>query len=132
MLIFTLNSFGQIKNFKNISKDILEQLDKMGVNDAALLNSYESMYLNAIFKDSLKGFDLTGKKVGFIYNATKSNKKEYFEQVKDRYRHNSTTISNSIYIFDDTQKVKSEGYDVAIVFWCKFIIPIENVIKKLK
>jgi hypothetical protein len=133
MLLSTMSSFGQIRDFNDIPKDILEQLDKMGVDASPLLNNYEAAYLNVIFKDSLNGFDFTGKKVGFIYSGAKSDKQEYFNQVKDRYHSNSTTVGgSSFYIFDAAQKIESGGYDAAIVYWSKRLIPIQDVIKRLK
>lgn len=30
------------------------------------------------------------------------------------------------------QKAESDGYDAAIVYWSKFLLPIEDVIKKLQ
>ena len=133
MLFSTMSSFGQIRDFKDIPKDILEKLDKMGVDASPLLNCYEGVYLNAIFKDCLKGFDFTGKKVGFIHSGAKSDKQEYFSNVKGRYHSNSTPVGgSSLYIFDATQKKESGGYDVAIVYWSKFLLPVDKVVKKLK
>ena len=51
--------------------------EKTGVDNSLLLNNYESTYLNAIFKDSLNGFDFHGKKIGFIRNGGNS-KVHYF------------------------------------------------------
>ncbi|GHT62543.1 hypothetical protein AGMMS50239_16150 [Bacteroidia bacterium] len=132
MLLSSVNLFGQIRNFKDIPKDILEQLDKMGVDNSPLLNSYESAYFNVIFKDSLKGFDFTGKKVGFIYSGAKSNKQEYFKLEKDRFNRNYTPNNGTLYIFNAEQKAESGGYDAAIVYWSKFLVPIEKVVKRLK
>ena len=69
MLVFSISVFGQVYSFKNIPTEILDNLDKMGVDKSTLLNSYESAYFNVIFKDSKKDFDFTGKKVGFIASA---------------------------------------------------------------
>lgn len=133
MLLSAMSSLGQIRDFKDIPKDILEKLDKTGVDASPLLNSYEAAYLNVIFKDSLKGFDFTGKKVGFIHRGVKSDKQEYFSDVKGRYHSNSTPVGGSgLYIFDAAQKVESGGYDAAIVYWSKLFIPTNKVVKKLK
>ena len=81
MLFFCINIFGQqYKSFKNIPTEILDQLDKMGVDKSTLLNSYESEYFNVFFKDEKKDFDFTGKKVGFIVSSTgkMKNKANYF------------------------------------------------------
>lgn len=50
MSSFCVNSFGQIPDFKDIPKNILEQLGKVVVNDSLLLNYYESAYFNLIFE----------------------------------------------------------------------------------
>ena len=42
MLFFSMNIFGQVYSFKNIPTEILDNLDKMGVDKSTLLNSYES------------------------------------------------------------------------------------------
>jgi hypothetical protein len=131
ILLSSISSFGQT-NYNDIPNDILKELDKMGVDTSSYLNSHEGAYLNVIFKDSLKGFNFKEKKVGFIYSGSKSNKQEYFDQVKNRYHSNHTTISNNMYIFNAAQRVESGGYDAAIVYWSKFSIPIDKVIKKLK
>ena len=44
----------------------------MGIDNSPLLNSYESEYLNVVFKDSLNGFDFHGKKIGFINSGENS------------------------------------------------------------
>jgi len=132
MLCSGMNLFGQVRNFNDIPKDILEQLDKMGVDGSSLLNSYESAYFNVVFKESINGFDFTGKKVGFIYNGARSNKKEYFDLEKDRFNRNNTPNRGTLYIFNETQKKESGGYDAAIVYWSKRLIPIQEVVKRLK
>jgi hypothetical protein len=132
MILSSVSLFGQVRNFKDIPKDILAQLDKMGIDGSPLLNSCESIYLNVIFQDYLKGFDFTGGKVGFIYSGARSNKKEYFDLEKNRFNRNNTPNGGSLYIFNAAQKEASGGYDAAIVYWSKFFVPIEKVIKKLK
>ena len=132
MLFSGINLFGQVRNFNDIPKDILNQLDKMGVDGSSLLNSYEGAYFNVVFKVSLNGFDFTGKKVGFIYSGARSNKKEYFDLEKDRFKRNNTPNRGTLYIFDETQKKESGGYDAAIVYWSKRLIPIQDVVKRLK
>lgn len=124
--------FGQVRCFNNIPKDILSQLDKMGVDSLPLLNSYESRYFNTIFKDSLKGFDFTNKKIGFLAAGSKKNKKEYFEEEKKRFYNGSTTINGTLYVFNASQKKESGGYDAVIVYWSKFLMPIDKIVAKLK
>jgi len=133
MILFSsINLFGQVRNFNDIPKDILNQLDKMGVDGSTSLNSYESAYFNVVFKENSKGFDFTEKKVGFIYSGARSNKKEYFDLEKDRFNRSNTPNGGTLYIFNDSQKEQSGGYDAAIVYWSKFLIPVEKVVKRLK
>ena len=132
MLFFNINLFGQVRYFNDIPKDILEQLGKMGIDDSPLLNSQESVFFNAIFKDPLKGFDFTNKRIGFLSAGSKRNKKEFFKEERERYNNNSTTINGTLYIFDLSQKEESGGYDAAIVCWSKRLMPIQDIVKRLK
>jgi hypothetical protein len=147
MLLFSISIFGQqYKSFKDIPGEILDKLDKMGVDKSTLLNSYESEFFNVFFKDEKKDFDFTGKKVGFIASSTgkMKNKVNYFKKQKSQYNKykranlNYYDLVNApyLYIFDEKEKEESGGYDAAILY-CrnpKFHImhPKENVIKKLK
>lgn len=144
MLFFSMSIFGQVNSFKDIPTEILDNLDKTGVDKSALLNSYESAYFNVIFKDSKKDYDFTGKKVGFIASAygKSKNKKNYFKKEKSQYKKykrtnlNYTPIVTTLYIFDETQKKVSGGYDAAILYCrnLKFhtLQSEANVIKALK
>ena len=49
----SMNLFGQIRANNDVSAEIASHLDKMG-DSSPLLNSYESAFLNAAFKDSSK------------------------------------------------------------------------------
>ncbi|MHC9158327.1 hypothetical protein ACYZU7_07505, partial [Ornithobacterium rhinotracheale] len=81
-----------------------------------------------IFKISPQDFNFIGKKVGFI-----KGKIDYFRNTRERFNNNSSVVGGSgIYIFNTTQKIESGGYDAAIVYWNKFSLPIEEVIKRLK
>jgi hypothetical protein len=132
MLLSSISSFGQVRNFNDIPKDILEHLDKMGVDNLPLLNCYESTYLNVIFKDSLKEFDFKGKQVGFIRNGGKG-KNQYFDMHKKYIADkNSPCDDGVLYFFDATQKEESGGYDAVIVYWSKRVIPINDLVKRLK
>ena len=121
----------QVQKFEEIPKEILNNLDKMGVDSSLILNSCEGTYLNFVFKISVKDFDLIGKKVGFLH-AGKKNKKDYFEDERERFYRNYTTVNGTLYIFDDSQKKESGGYDAAIVYWSKFLLPVKDVANRLK
>ena len=135
MLLSNISLFGQVRNFNEIPKDILEHLDKMGVDNCPLLSDYESAYFNVIFEKSRKDFDFAGKKIGFITGSngkTKSDKANYFELEKGRFNRDYSPNNGTLYIFNATQKVESGGYDAAIAYWSKVLVPKENVVKLLK
>ena len=125
------NNFGQIYQqqvgeFPVIPTNILENLDKMGIDNSSILNDYEIEYLRFIFKIDAGDFNLVGKKVGFL-----RSKKDYFEQTRERFYRNSTLVGCSIlYIFDAIQKEASGGYDAVIVYWSKFLLPTEDIVKR--
>ena len=135
MLIFDMKFYGQTPNFEDIPKNILEQLEKMGVDDSSLLNHYESVYLNFIFEKTRNDFDFTNKRIGFITGSSgknKSDKISYFKLEKDRYYRNYFPNGGTLYIFDEVQRRETNGYDAAIVYWCKYMVSIYDVIEKLK
>jgi len=114
----------QVRNFSEIPKDLLENLDKMGIDSSSILNEYEGRYLNFIFNIDPQDFNLVGKKVGFT-----RSKIDYFSWT----RANSTTVGGSgLYIFNATQKEESGGYDAAITMWSKFVMPTNDLVKRLK
>jgi hypothetical protein len=117
----------QVRNFSEIPKDLLENMDKMGIDSSSILNEYEGRYFNFIFKIDSRDFDLVGKKVGFA-----GNKIDYFKDTRSPDRNTATVGGSSLYIFDATQKAESGGYDAAIVYWSKRLIPINDVVKRLK
>ncbi|MBR5373115.1 MAG: hypothetical protein IK131_00405 [Paludibacteraceae bacterium] len=139
MVLLSANLYAQILNFSDIPNENISQLDKMGVDDSPFLNEYESAYLGIIYKDSTKivrkgslnGFNFSGKKIGFIYGGARSNKKEYFDMEKGRFKHGETPNSGTLYIFDEAQKEESGGYDAVIVYWSKFLYTREQVAKKM-
>lgn len=140
MVSLSANLFACILNFNDIPNENISQLDKMGVEDSPFLNECESAYLGIIYKDSTKivrkgslnGFNFLGKKIGFIYGGARSNKKEYFDMEKGRFKHGETPNSGTLYIFDDAQKEESGGYDAVIVYWSKVNYSKEQVVKKIK
>jgi hypothetical protein len=117
--------------YKSNLKDIMEQTE-----NNLLLNETESAYLNRIFETTRKDFDFVNKKIGFITGSsgkTKGNKEYYFDMHKKHLANENYPCDNGdLYIFDAVQKEESGGYDAAIIYWSKFVIPIEKVIKRLK
>jgi hypothetical protein len=118
----------QVKNFAEIPTELLSQMDKMGVDSSLILNEYEGKYLNFIFKLNTQNFNLVGKKISY------GSKTDFFRDEKEWFYRGITSCvgGTTLYIFNAEQKAASGGYDVAIVYWSKFLIPIEKVIKRLK
>lgn len=125
----SMNLFGQIRANNDVPEEILDHLDKMG-DSSPMLNSYESAFLNAVFKDSLNGFDFTDKVVGFLQGG---DKKRYFDMQRKHLADKNSPLDNgTLYIFDETQKKESGGYDAAILFWSKSFLPKDKLVKRLK
>lgn len=95
-----------------------------------ILNEYEGRYLNFIFEIDNQDFTLVDKKVGF-----NRSKMDFFKDERERFYSDFSAggVGGTVlYIFDSTQKAESGGYDAAIIYWSKFVMPIENVIERLK
>lgn len=120
--------------------NLIEHMDELGKDESPILNETEGTYLNLLLRERRGGFDFIGKKVAFLTGSsgtTKSDKTDYFKLQNDKFSTNEEGlyISNNgenLYIFNATQKEESGGYDAAIVYWSKFILPVEKVIKILK
>ena len=118
----------KVHYFKDIPAELLSKLGEMGKDTSSALNDYESKYLDFIFKLDTDSFSLAGKKVGFL-----GNKKAFFKDERERFLRGEDGVGGcGLYIFNATQKEESGGYDAAIMYWSKFILPIEKVIEKLK
>ncbi len=115
-------------DFEDIPKEITVHLAKMGVDGTAILNSYESAYFNAVFEETLNGFDFTYKKVMF-FRGSIEDKVDYFNDTRKRFHNNEGAIVNYFCAFDAVQKEKVGGYDAVIVCWSKFYTPAEDIVK---
>lgn len=112
----------------NLNENIMKQ-----TVDNFLINEYEGVYLNKLFETTRKDFDFTNKKVRFIMISGETSKTHYFDMqekhsTNDKYPYDNGTL----YIFNTIQKEESGGYDAAIVYWSKFVIPVEKIVKRLK
>lgn len=124
----------QQTSFKNFSDDILDNIDKMGVNDDSLLTELEGKYFNTLYKLPKENFNLSGKKVAFFTGSlgkTKSNKRKYFAGERERLQFSYSPNFGTLYIFNATQKEENGGYDAAIVYWCKFMLSVNDVMKNM-
>jgi hypothetical protein len=118
----------QVNNFAEIPTELLSHLDRTGIDSSLILNEYEGKYLGFIFNVNPQDFNLIGKKIGY------GSKTGFFKDEKEWfYRGEKSGVGGAtLYIFTAAQKAESGGYDAAIVYWNKFVIPIEKVVKRLK
>jgi hypothetical protein len=120
--------FRQVNNFAEIPTELLIHIGNMGIDSSLILNEYEGKYLNFIFKVNPQDFNLVGKKL------TYKSKKGFFKDEKEWFfRGEKSGVGGAtLYIFNAAQKEESGGYDAAIIYWSKFLLPVEQVIKRLK
>lgn len=119
-------------NIHRISKETLDHMDKTGLDNSPFLNRYESAFLNELLPDSLKCFDFTNKKVGFITACVGCSKKDYFEMHRKHFADDKYALdSGMLYILDDRQKKESGGFDALILTWYKFILSEKEILKLL-
>lgn len=128
--LFSINAISQVYSFDSIPEETLKLLPNMGEVETTILDSCEGSYLNFIYESQLNGFDLRGKKVGFIHGGAISSKSEYFELERTRFSQNDSPNKGILYLFNSQQRSET-GFDAAIAFWCKIYIPIDQVVEKL-
>jgi hypothetical protein len=133
-----MDLYSQVKiaKFNEFPQEILEQMNKMGINECTILTQMEGMYFNIIFQNSRKNFDFCEKKVAFLSGSLAkvvSNKKTYFDSERRNFNYGAESpVFAFLYIFNETQKKESGGYDAAITYWSKKRVSIESIIKTLK
>lgn len=114
----------QVHYFSDVPKQLIDNLEKMGMDNSIILNEQEGKYLNYIFRTDVHGINLVGKQVAFL-----GSKVDYFNST----RKDSTIVGgSSLYIFNAVQKNESGGYDAAVTYWKKFVIPAQEIVKTLK
>ena len=109
--------------------DTLKNYDKMGMDGSEYLNDYEADYFNMQFNDSSGSFNFIGKKVCFFGPSALSfsNKQKYFNELT---KHSS--VHSDLYIFNESEKEESGGYDAVIVYWNKKSYTSKELVKRLK
>ena len=136
LLMFTLTSYGQFKIIEDekINNYLISKLDSMGIDKNVALNRYEADYFNAKYEGQRKNLDFNGKKVAFFKGSSGgvlSDKEDYFVVERRRCQQDLYSNSCSFMIFDEDQKAKSGGYDIAFVYWAKAIRSKDYYVKKL-
>ena len=99
-----------------------QTIDSLGLDDNPQLTKYESDYFNKEFKDWIKDFDFTDKKIAFLTGSTANKhltKTDYFNEVKSRLKDNYGMTHSALYL-KKKKKLKS-GYDAIVVSWVKLL-----------
>lgn len=118
----------QITSYNDIPVELLKEMDKMGVDSSSVLNEYEARYFNFIFSLDTSDYSLFNKNVGFL-----GSKIDFFNDERNRFRHEESGVGGcALHVFNAMQKEETGGYDAAIVYWSKFVLPEKDVIKRLK
>ena len=134
LIFLPMIGFGQTRSFEEIPEKLIKNFDKMGVNDDAYLNSFESDYFNFIFQDRRGEFDFTGKKVGFVTGNGHSivSKQSYFKIEKSRKEEGYSTNQASLRLFNKSEKETSGGYEGVVVYWVKALLNSKSLPRRLK
>jgi hypothetical protein len=127
---FTMSLFCQIKRFEEIPTELVEQLDKMGIEDSCILTDLEGKYLNFRLNINKDVFNFCEKKMAFFNGKLgnkKSNKQVFFAD--EKRRKTDGNFPNPIVFYLLVEKPK--GYDAVIVFWYIKVPSVKSIIKNL-
>jgi len=119
---------------KDIDKEAFRYIDSLGIDSNSKLNNFESNYLNTVFSKRNIGFDFSNKNIAFVTGSsgkTITNKQAYFRLEKQRVDRNYSLNGGQVILFSDSEKMKSGGYDAAIVYWSKVRPSKKGLIKRL-
>ena len=120
MLTFSCSSL------RKIDSDSFEEEKRMP------LDADEGAYLNKVFEAVREDFDFTNKRVGFIKVNGNRGKKYYLNTQKAYSEEEGPCCAAQLFIFNAVQKEECGGYDAAIIYWSKRVIPIEEVVRRMK
>ena len=88
--------------------------------------------LNNLFEEERGAFDFNNMEVGFIEIGGRFGKAPYFDMIKNHDKNPNVAYDKGmLYVFTKEQKQISGGYDAAIVYWSKFQLPVNKVLKIL-
>ncbi len=133
LLSLSLNLLAQSQDMEKVPRKLLNQLVTMKKDSLPFLNTSEGECLNSVFSDFREAFDFTGKKVGFILRGEKQNKANYFNMYKGYVIDKKSPLDiGTLYVFNKVQKERSGGYDAAIIYWDKYLMPVGYAIDQLR
>lgn len=119
-------------DWKDIPEHWCEKLHTLGQDGLSILSEEEGLFLADYFKQEGQSLDLKGKKIAFIVSVSKTDKARFFESVRYRYFEDNSSVSSTLYVFDENQKEQTGGYDGAIVFWSKRLLKPKKVVSILE
>lgn len=106
-----------------------QTLDSVGIDNDALLNTYEAAYFNTYFKTRGDSITFNNKHVLFLHSTHLSNKIDYFNEV-ERFKKQSkgSAVHTSYYLLNADEKILfNSKYDVIICYWSKFRLTAKNI-----
>lgn len=119
--------------FKLSSSVCQIQLDSCGIDNKSELNRYEVSYLDSIF--SMSDFTFENKTILFSignYGHNKITKNQYFNDVKNWWKHHNDRIHEDLIILTESEKMKFGNYDAIIISWSKIPLTEKTRIKFLR
>jgi len=119
-------------DWKDIPEHWCERLDTLGQDGLSILSEEEGFFLADYFKQGGQTLDLKEKKIAFIRTASKTDKARFFQDVRFWYFEFNSSVSSTLYVFDENQKEQTGGYDGAIVFWSKMMLKPKKIVSILK
>ncbi len=105
-----LDAFAYIRPSPEKESDIITQ------EESEILNKVKNFYM----KNSYCSFDFALKKVAFYTGSgagARSNKISFFREYTMVTKQNPESVpAAQIYVFDETEKARADGYDAVIVY----------------
>lgn len=97
---------------KNLPFKTLESFEQLGTDKSALLNASEVRFIDSLIRLSPQVPELNNKRIAFV-----GDKKGFFRDVKRRIASRKPLKQYAVlYVFSDSQKQRSAGFDAAIAF----------------
>ena len=117
-----------VVEFEQIPVRLIDSIDLMSIHDSIMLNQSECNYLSFVFNLQPEN-GLYGKRIYFL-----KSRKAFWNDELGRYKHglNNGVSAMCLYYFNESQREKSGGYDIAIDYWNKFVLPNKKVVRIIK
>ncbi|HEY8954803.1 hypothetical protein [Chitinophaga sp.] len=108
-----------------------------GLDNNAMLNKQESVYLNDLLKEQRKTFDFTDKKIAFVTGNTGNKlltKSDFFNTYVKPYTDKGSRPQVSFIHLTKEDKEKTNGYDALVLVWVKLFTNKQkrNIIAQLE